>query len=251
MSQLSNTPSEPRARSLYDRGRARLRKRDRALAIAVTLGVHLLAVLALVAALPQARSTFEPEAVTVGLTSLPPEPAPETAARPAPAKARAERSARTIARARPRPTQPTPRRPVSRTPRPDALPPGEGPPAPTTELTDAELEGAITAESGRGGGGSGPGGGRGCDMARLRHGAAAAERAPARRPGPDGKGLAGVRQAIMVEVVFAPEACRSDPVHGIVLISLNDVPGAARLALGSGSWRWSDLLFARNAPMPR
>jgi hypothetical protein len=30
-----------------------------------------------------------------------------------------------------------------------------------------------------------------------------------------------------------------------VLISLKDGPGAARLALGSRAWRWSDLLFAR------
>src|SRR5665213_4089403 len=56
----------------------------------------------------------------------------------------------------------------------------------------------------------------------------------------DGKGLAGVRQAIMVEVAFAPAACRAEPMHGLVLISLNDGPGAARLALGSGAWRWSD-----------
>ncbi len=60
--------------------------------------------------------------------------------------------------------------------------------------------------------------------------------------GEEGKGLAGVRQAIMLEVAFAPEACRLQPVHGLVLISLNDAPGAARVALGSGEWRWSDLL---------
>ena len=49
----------------------------------------------------------------------------------------------------------------------------------------------------------------------------------------------------MIEVAFAPEACRAEPVHGLVLISLNDGPGAARVALGSRAWRWSDLLFAR------
>jgi hypothetical protein len=31
-----------------------------------------------------------------------------------------------------------------------------------------------------------------------------------------------------------------------VLLSLNDGPGAARVALGSGEWRWSDLLFSRS-----
>ena len=66
-----------------------------------------------------------------------------------------------------------------------------------------------------------------------------------RSSGEDGKGLAGVRQAISLEVAFAPEACRAEPMHGLVLISLNDAPGSARVALGSGLWRWSDLLFAR------
>ena len=61
----------------------------------------------------------------------------------------------------------------------------------------------------------------------------------------DGKGLAGVRQAIIVEVGFAPRACKVQPVHGLVLISLNDAPGSARIVLGARDWRWSDLLFAR------
>ena len=61
----------------------------------------------------------------------------------------------------------------------------------------------------------------------------------------DGKGLAGVRQAISLGVAFAPEACRAQAMNGLVLISLNDSPGSARLALGARHWRWSDLLFAR------
>jgi hypothetical protein len=65
--------------------------------------------------------------------------------------------------------------------------------------------------------------------------------------GEDGKGLASIRQAITIEVAFAPEACRTQPVHGLVLISLNDTPGSAHLALGSRNWRWSDLLYARAA----
>lgn len=64
-------------------------------------------------------------------------------------------------------------------------------------------------------------------------------------PGEDGKGLAGVRQAIVTEVAFAPEACRAEPVHGLVLLSLADGPASARVVLGSRLWRWSDLLFAR------
>ena len=65
--------------------------------------------------------------------------------------------------------------------------------------------------------------------------------------GEAGKGLAGLRQAIAMEVAFAPEACRAEPVRGMVLLSLGDGPGGARVALGSGLWRWSDLLFARGA----
>ena len=64
-------------------------------------------------------------------------------------------------------------------------------------------------------------------------------------PGQTGKGLAGVRQAIALEVAFAPEACRRDPVTGPVVLSLADHAGAPRLALGGGTWRWSDLLEAK------
>jgi hypothetical protein len=66
-----------------------------------------------------------------------------------------------------------------------------------------------------------------------------------RRDDQDGKGLAGVRQAIAVEVAFAPKPCRNQPMRGLVLLSLNDRPGAPRIVLGAGAWRWSDLLFAR------
>ncbi|MBV9994873.1 MAG: hypothetical protein JO127_06640 [Caulobacteraceae bacterium] len=121
------------------------------------------------------------------------------------------------------------------------------------ELTGAELAGAGSADSGAGGGS--------CDMARS------IQRALRRDPlvqaavaslggkaikvwngdwvqsgGEDGKGLAAVREAIMWEVAFSPKACRSEPVHGLVLLSLNGSGGSARLALGSGVWRWSDLL---------
>lgn len=58
----------------------------------------------------------------------------------------------------------------------------------------------------------------------------------------DGKGLAAVREAIMWEVGFAPAPCRAEEVRGLVLISLPGSSGVARLALGAGYWRWSDLL---------
>jgi len=58
----------------------------------------------------------------------------------------------------------------------------------------------------------------------------------------DGKGLSAVREAVVVEVAFAPAACRAETVRGLVLLTLGDGPGAARIAVGSGQWRWSDLL---------
>jgi hypothetical protein len=65
-----------------------------------------------------------------------------------------------------------------------------------------------------------------------------------RHPGQEGEGLAQLREAMMWEIAFAPEACRKQPVRGLVLLSLND-SAAGRIVLGSGHWRWSDLLFAR------
>jgi len=65
-----------------------------------------------------------------------------------------------------------------------------------------------------------------------------------RHPGQDGGGLAGVREAILWEVGFAPAACRSEPVRGLVLISMGEGADAGRLVLGRGAWRWSDLLHS-------
>jgi hypothetical protein len=64
----------------------------------------------------------------------------------------------------------------------------------------------------------------------------------------DGAGLAAVREAILWEVGFAPEACRREPMRGLVLIALDDGPGSARLVMGAGSWRWSDMLSVRGRP---
>jgi hypothetical protein len=54
-----------------------------------------------------------------------------------------------------------------------------------------------------------------------------------------------VREAIMWEVGFAPEACRSQRMHGVVVVSLAD--GRTRFAIGGGEWRWSDLLGVHQA----
>jgi hypothetical protein len=63
-----------------------------------------------------------------------------------------------------------------------------------------------------------------------------------RNRGEDGKGLAAVREAIAWEVAFAPQACRAEPVHGLILLSMGQTQGATRLALGQDEWRWADLL---------
>jgi hypothetical protein len=143
-------------------------------------------------------------------------------------------------------------------------------PAQVAEVSAAELAGAATAEGGSGeggGGGTGSGSGGGtCNMVRRIQEALRKDQlviTAARSPtasgkalrvwngdwvqstGEDGKGLAAVREAIIWEVAFAPAACRAQPVHGLVLISLNDGAGSTRLALGTADWRWSDLLGLR------
>jgi len=142
----------------------------------------------------------------------------------------------------------------------------EAPAADTAvEVSEAQLAGAATAGSGSGGGsgsGSGQAGGD-CDMlARLQR---ALRKDPmvqsavtqvhrgkaimvwnggwVRHPGQEGGGLAAVREAMMWEIGFAPEACRKERVRGLVVVSLKDGSGSARLVLGENEWRWSDLLF--------
>jgi hypothetical protein len=70
-----------------------------------------------------------------------------------------------------------------------------------------------------------------------------------RSGGQDGKGLSAVREAIMWEVAFAPESCRNERMRKPVLLSLAD--GRTRFAIGSGDWRWSDLLGVRRGPSDR
>jgi hypothetical protein len=166
---------------------------------------------------------------------------------------------------KPKPVKPPPRRNlVRRSPaRPDrdSLTAGKVRASDTgDELTEAQIAGAAEAGSG-----SGEAGGI-CDMARrvqtalrkdpLVLAAVAASSGKAmmvwngdwvRGRGEDGKGLAAVREAILWEVAFAPPACRAKPVRGLILISLNAAAGPAKLAIGTGEWRWSDLLALHSA----
>ena len=163
----------------------------------------------------------------------------------------------------PKPTAPPPKRTVVKTvpPPPDVKPvyaqkapvPNWGP-----EVSESELAGAATAGSG-----SGSGGGV-CDMARMIQTALRKDRLVqnavggaggralkvwdgdwVRSNGEDGKGIAAVREAILWEVGFAPAACKNQPMRGLVLISLGEGPGSPRLVIGSGAWRWSELLNPR------
>ena len=126
-------------------------------------------------------------------------------------------------------------------------------------VSDSELAGASVAGSGAGG--------ATCDMAaRLRDALrkdtlvrAAAARAGAngnhairvwngdwvQSGGDDGKGLQAAREAILWEVGFAPAACKQEAMRGLVVITMNDAPGSAKIVLGASAWRWSDLLGRR------
>jgi hypothetical protein len=127
-------------------------------------------------------------------------------------------------------------------------------------LSDSQLAGATHAGEGPNGGE----GGGGCDTAQavqqslrrdplVRVAVQEAHRLGAaillwngdwvQSGGQDGKGLSAVREAVMWEVAFAPAACRNARMHGLVVLTLAD--GSTRFAIGSGEWRWSDLLGVR------
>lgn len=202
-----------------------------------------------------------PAPMVVQLVELPPPPppvAPKAPPTPSPAPAKAVEPAPP----KPEPPKPPPRRNIFRAaktpPTVAPLPAGKGPTSEgADEVSEGQLASARTA-------GSGPPGGD-CDMARrlqaalrkdrqVQAAAAQAHHGKAimvwngdwvRHGDQDGAGLAAVREIMTWEIGFAPKACRSEAVRGLVLLSLDDAPGSARLVLGAGDWRWSDLLFSR------
>ena len=242
--------------------RRRAAPRGRKRAVVVSAALHVVALAAVLTL--RADPPREPEPPVFAALEPPPSPAapPEPkrqAATPAPSTAPA-------AAGSPSPAPPSPAPPVrarvavqrpapttlavSGTAKPEAEGAGDG-------VSEGEVAGAARA-----GGGSG----RGCDMvARLeaalrkdgRVQAAIASRGAAGRavrvwngdwtesPGQEGRGLAAVREALLWEVGFAPEACRREPMRGLVLLSLGEGPGAGRVVLGAADWRWSDMLTAR------
>jgi hypothetical protein len=252
------------------------RRGGKGVAVVVSLAAHAAAVAVLFAA-HVTPAPPEPPSVMVSLVDPPPPPEPpppppaphEAPKSPvkAPKKPPSPDKLRDTARAAPRSPLRVTKAPIPKdvTPLPASPKPA---PARVMGLGESELIGAATAGSGSGGGG----GGAGCDMVRLLQeglrknpraraslmrahaGTVGAGRAPlvwsgdwVRTDGEEGDGLSGLREMIMMEVAFAPAACRAEPMRGLVLISLNDGPGAARFALGGGHWRWSDLLFAKGA----
>ena len=215
--------------------------------MALSIGAHAALLLAFLTTRREPPAAPEVQPIAVALVTPGPSEQPKGPATPAPPAAEP-----------PPPKQLA--RPTKARPDVKPLPAGEGRSDDTgVELSEAQLAGAATA----GGGGAGlP-----CDMARrlqtaLRKDArvqAAVADAQAttgkalyvwngdwiRSRGQDGNGLAAVREAIMWEVGFAPEACRAEPMHGLLAMSLSDGPGASRLVLGGGEWRWKDLLRPR------
>ena len=237
-----------------------------------SVALHLGLAAVLLSVQPQPPDVLDPLPITVTLVTPPPvvkppappaepDPTPPAPLKPAPTKP---------ALAKPSPAKAAPRRALARpTLAPPDIPPRAAGPAEgrgeaMTGPGEAELASAATAGSGGGGSGGGD-----CNMTRRLQAAlrrdpqvqavvADAHRASgATRPlwiwnggwirsqGQDGAGLASLREVIQWEVGFAPPACRKEAVHGLVLITLADGPGAGRLVLGGGTWRWSDLLGLR------
>jgi hypothetical protein len=218
-----------------------------------------------------------PPPVVVTLVNPPPVPPPPRVPEPvledSPAPADAAPPDTALRVAPPSPPPPPLRPPRLPPPEVETVPIAPSPPA-LPVLTSSQTAGARTAGRGAGGGaggagsGSGSGGSRGgCDMvsrlqdalrgdADVRAAIDAASRqlnASGRaiqvwdgdwlQNGDEaGKGLAGVRQAIAMEVAFAPADCRTEAMRGLVLLTLGDGAGASRIALGAPAWRWSDLL---------
>jgi hypothetical protein len=231
---------------------------------AVSVALHVALVAALLSVRPQPQF-IEPPVMAVSLVApapAPPPPKPPAPLPPAPDPAPAKAAAPPTPKPKPAPSRRQLARRAPASPSVAPVPTGHG----ASDEGDAvappsagQVAGAATAGEGAGGGA--------CNMlrrlqqalrrdARVQAAVADAERgqpiylwngAWVRHGGQDGAGLAAVREAILWEVGFAPAECRTEAVHGLVLISLADHPGAPRLVLGEGDWRWSDLLGRRAA----
>lgn len=253
-----------------------LRRRSGWVATTASALAHLAIVIAIFSARPE-ETPPEPAPMIVQLVEItkptpvvaPPDPSPAPSPAPDPKPAEAPKVAKAPEKSPPRKAiaRRTPPKPTTVKPVPTGEREGsdEGAVA-AVEFSESQIAGAARVGSGGGGGGSGSGSGGGaCNMLewlqkelrgdpRVQAVMATAHRGKpvvvwtgtwVRHPGQEGGGLATVREAMMWEIAFAPEECRTRPVRGLVLISLGDGPGAPRIALGRDQWRWSDLLQAR------
>jgi hypothetical protein len=209
-------------------------------AVGFSLSAHAAIGLALALTWAHVQPTPEPAPIAVTLVEAPiPTLTPQASAadKPQPVKSSPP--------PKPQPSDAPPR------PRPEVYGTGSG-----AMLSDSQLAGAASADSGSGD--------RACDMARrvqaalrrdqLAQAAVAKARGRAimvwngdwvQSQDEDGKGLSAVREAIMWEIAFSPAACRAEPMRGLILLSMN---GGARIAVGSSQWRWSDLLLTNDTP---
>jgi type IV secretory pathway VirB10-like protein len=233
---------EPRTRPWWKRNRVYG-------AGAVSACAHLGLLLALILLHPNPAPQPPPPPVVVELVQPAPQPAPTPTPQPP-----APHAASVIKK--PPPKQKIVAHVLAR-PVPQARPEDAAPIANAAPgLTDAQLAGATSAD------GEGSGAGGGCNMLRrvqmelrqdqlvkdeVAHSGARAilvwNGDWVQAQSEDGKGMKAVRQAIELAVAFSPAACRTEQVRGFVLISLN----GTRLAMGSGVWRWSDLLNLSSA----
>lgn len=273
MVDLSTSPPDSPDQPGRDR-RSRQLPWARLTAVGLAAGFHLALLALMLSGSPiQAPRNPEPESPPFVTVMAPPPPKradqkagspPRAASATLPAKPTQATKVVTPRRRRP-PRAPPP-------PRMEPLVASTGPFEPDVVLGESDLAGATAAgtDGGTGGAGGGAGSGAGCDMVRRLQDAlredpevtAAVTRSHRalgaggkailvwngewlRSPGQAGKGLAGVRQAIAMEVAFAPEACRAQIMRGLVVIAFNDRPDAPRLALGARQWRWTELLSAR------
>jgi hypothetical protein len=260
--------------SLAARERPALARRP--LIAALSTAAHGLVVLAIFSARADPPPALVSDPMVVELVEprfLVPDPVPLPVPDPAPAPPAAAAPTPPVPEPEPKPPKPSPVK-ARKSPRPAPpeivpLPAAETPAAETAvEVSEAQLAGAATAGSGSGGG-AGTGAGRGggdCNMLErlqralrkdpmVQAAVSQAHRGKAimvwdggwvRHPGQEGGGLAAVREAMMWEIGFAPEACRTERVRGLVVVSLRDGAGSARLVLGENDWRWSDLLFVKS-----
>lgn len=225
--------------------RMRLQRRDRVLAWACCAGVHLTVLAGLLWQHAEKPLKPQPSPILVSVLNKPALPGPPAA----------EPGGRGEA------IEPVLVRPVSPVVVPVTIRVQDN----SDLLSDSQIAGAATVGEGGGGGGGGA-----CDLGRAVQ--QALRRDPlvhtavqganrlgkavmmwngdwVRSGGQDGKGLSAVREAIIWEVAFAPEACRNERMRKPVLLSLAD--GSTRFAIGSGDWRWSDLLGLRKVPADR